>query len=340
MRIRSLMMAGLVAGLVTGLAAPAGAEARPANEARSANETRPAHGTRTYTIPGDQVFPEGVAFDRRTGFFYVGSSTDGTIFRGHLRRPALEVFLPGGEDGRTTAIGMRVDRKGRLYVAGGATGQMWVYDTRSRKLVRRFDTGLREGTFINDLAFDRWGNAYFTDSMHPVLWRVPARAVHRGHREKGPGSAEAFLDFTGTPAEYEPGFNLNGIVPARGGRELLAVASNTGKLFRIGLADRRVAEVPVAGGELTAGDGMQRLGGLLFVVRNQFELVTTVRLRHGGTRGRVTSEYTDPAFRFPTTAALARGRLLVVNAQFDRRETGDPELPFTVASVPLFRLLR
>lgn len=324
MGIRGLITAGLFVGMVAGLTAPASAEARPT------------HGTRTYTIPGDQVFPEGIAFDRRTGRFYVGSTTDGTIFRGHLRRPALREHLPGGADGRTTAIGMRLDGKGRLYVAGGATGQMWVYDVRTRKLIRRFDTGLREGTFINDVAFDRWGNAYFTDSMHPVLWRVPATAVRRGG---GPGTPEAFLDFTGTPAEYQEGFNLNGIVPARGGRQLLAVASNTGKLFRIDLRDRSVAEVPVAGGELTAGDGMQRLGGLLFVVRNQFGLVTTVRLG-GANRGRVISEYTDPAFRFPTTAAVARGRLLVVNAQFDRRETGDPELPFTVASVPLSRLLR
>ncbi|MQA83105.1 MAG: superoxide dismutase [Streptosporangiales bacterium] len=324
MTIRSLITAGLAVGLGIGLTAPAAAE------------TRAAHDTRSYTIPGDRVFPEGVAFDRGTGHFYVGSTTDGTIFRGHLRRPALEVFLPGGVDGRTTAIGMKVDRKGRLYVAGGATGQMWVYDLRTRMLVRRFDTGLREGTFVNDLALDRWGNAYFTDSMHPVLWRVPAGAIREGD---SPGSPEAFLDFTGTPAEYGPGFNLNGIAPTGDGRQLLAVASNTGKLFRIDLMDNSVAEVPVAGGPLLAGDGLQVLGGLLFVVRNQFELVTTVRLRGGATRGRVVSEYTDPAFGYPTTAALAGARLLVVNSQFDRRETGDPELPFTVASVPVSRLL-
>lgn len=316
------MFAILVAATLAGvLAAPAAAETGDVRE------------TTTYTIPGDQVFPEGVAFDRRTRNFYVGSTTDGTIFRGHLGRGSLEEFLPGGADNRTTAIGMKVDANGRLYVAGGATGQMWVYDTRTGKLIRRFDTGLREGTFINDVAFDRWGNAYFTDSMHPVLWRVPVAALSGDGGE--PGTPDAFLDFTGSPAEYGPGFNLNGIVPVAGGRQLLAVASNTGKLFRIDIEDKSVVEVPVTGGELVAGDGMQRLGSRLFVVRNQFELVSTVWLSDGA----LVSEYTDPAFAFPTTAAVAGSRLLVVNAQFDRRESGDPELPFTVASVPLSRLL-
>lgn len=321
MTVHKMMMVGLVAGLV-GLAAAPAASAEPTSR------------TRTYTIPGDQVFPEGVVFDRRSGSFYVGSTTDGTIFRGDLRDPEMAAFLPGGEDGRTTAIGLALDRRGGLlYVAGGATGQMWVYDTRTRELVRRFDTGLREGTFINDVALDRSGNAYFTDSMHPVLWRVPAGAVHPADSV---GTPEEFVDFTGTPAEYGPGFNLNGIVATPDGGELFAVASNTGRLFRIGVSDRSVVEVPVAGGSLTAGDGIELLGDVLFVVRNQFELVTTVRLRDGG--GRVTSEYTDPLFQFPTTDAYAWGRLLVVNAQFDRRGTGDPELPFTVASVPVSRL--
>jgi hypothetical protein len=37
-----------------------------------------------------------------------------------------------------------------------------------------------------------------------------------------------------------------------------------------------------------------------------------------------------PSFRFPTTAALAQGRLLVVNSQFNDRNS--PE-PFTVSSI-------
>ena len=40
-------------------------------------------------------------------------------------------------------------------------------------------------------------------------------------------------------------------------------------------------------------------------------------------------------FMFPTTAARDGRRLLVVNAQFDKRPTGNPVLPFTVSAVTL-----
>src|SRR4051794_5625914 len=69
-----------------------------------------------YTLPGDKVFPEGIAYDRETRSFYVGSSADGTIFRGTLTNPVAQVFSPAGSDGRTGATGMKVDPKGRLYV--------------------------------------------------------------------------------------------------------------------------------------------------------------------------------------------------------------------------------
>ncbi len=39
---------------------------------------------------------------------------------------------------------------------------------------------------------------------------------------------------------------------------------------------------------------------------------------------------TDPSFRFPTTAALAQGRLLVVNSQFNNRTS---PVDFTVSSI-------
>src|SRR5215207_7987534 len=60
----------------------------------------------SYILPGDAVFPEGVAFEQDTGFFYVSSTTDGTIFRGTLDSPEAEVFLAAGTDGRTTATGL------------------------------------------------------------------------------------------------------------------------------------------------------------------------------------------------------------------------------------------
>ena len=43
-----------------------------------------ASGAERYVLPGEQVFPEGVAYRSDTGDFYVGSTTDGTVFRGNV----------------------------------------------------------------------------------------------------------------------------------------------------------------------------------------------------------------------------------------------------------------
>ncbi len=279
----------------------------------------------SYTLPGTAVFPEGIAFQRSTGDFFVSSTTDGTILRGNVRDSAADVFLPGGEDGRTTAVGLKVD-DGRLFIAGGATGKVFVYDIASRELLASFDNDLTP-TFVNDVAVTQDGTAYFTDSQSPFLYRVM-------ENQAGEFTFERFIDFTGTALVYQPGFNVNGITASADGRYLIVVQSNTGKLFRIDIASKQVTEIDLGGATVTNGDGILLQGRRLFVVRNRNEMIVTVRLSGDLTQGTVVDEFTDPSFAFPTTIALARGRLLVVNSQFDRRGPGlTPDLPFTVSSV-------
>jgi DNA-binding beta-propeller fold protein YncE len=329
MPLRRLVLALLGAALVIAPVSAGPAIAHPRSEPRPVV---------TFSIPGDAVFPEGVAADPRNGDFYVGSTTDGTIFRGNVRRPALEVFLAGGADGRTSATGLKVDPRGRLFVSGGGTGQMWVYQLRGRKLLGHFDTGQGAASFINDVTVTPNGDAYFTDSLIPVLYRVRASSLRQPSSQVR--TPEAFLDFNGTAVVYQTGFNLNGIAASADGRHLVTVQSNTGQLFRIDVADRSVAEIPVQGGPLTAGDGILLEGRRLLVVRNQLELIVTVALGRKLDHGEVVSQFTDAALQFPTTIARSRGLYLVVNSQFDRRGPGlVPELPFTIAGVPVERVL-
>jgi sugar lactone lactonase YvrE len=280
-----------------------------------------------YVLPGEQVFPEGVAYQSDTGDFYVGSTTDGTVFRGNVEGgpKEAEVFLEPESDGRTTAIGMEVDKEGRLFIAGGDTGRIFVYDTESADLVRRLDTPDAESTFLNDVAVTPDGDVYLTDSMRPVLFRVTSTA-------DGVSEAEPWLNFEGTPAEYEEGFNLNGINATDDGRYLVAVQSNTGELFRIDTESKEVVEINLGGETLTNGDGLLLDGRTVYVVRNEQELIVPVELSGEYISGEVGEPFTDPSFAFPTTLAKTDGRLLVVNSQFDKQE-GEPELPFTVSSV-------
>jgi hypothetical protein len=99
-----------------------------------------ATGPTSYDLPGEEVFPEGVAYNSASGKFYVGSTTDGTIYEGDVASGDVTVFSEGGADGRSTAIGMKVDNRGYLWVSGGGTGQMFVYDTADGSLVATYTT--------------------------------------------------------------------------------------------------------------------------------------------------------------------------------------------------------
>ena len=277
-----------------------------------------------YVLPGDNVFPEGVAYQQGTQNFYVGSTGDGTIYRGNLQEPVASVFSPGGADGRTAATGMKVDDAGRLFVATGSLGKVYVYDTATGALLGSFYNG-KQATFLNDIALTRNGDAYVTDSIDPTLYRVTTNAQGQLH-------FEAWLDLRGTPIVYGPGFNLNGIVVTEDNRYLIVVQSNTGKLFRISLATQEIQEINLGGARLTNGDGLLLRGHTLYAVQNQQALITKVRLSGDYLSGSVVSSTTDPSLAYPTTIAQADGRLLVVNSQFDKRG-GQPDLPFTVSSI-------
>jgi Cu-Zn family superoxide dismutase len=218
---------------------------------------------------------------------------------------------------------------GRLFISGGNTGRIFVYDTASEGLIRAFDTPESRMTFINDVAVTPNGDAYFTDSMRPILFRVPAAP-------DGLGELEEWLDFEGTPVKYGEGINLNGIVPTEDGQYLITVQSNTGKLYRIDTGSKEVTEIDLGGETLTNGDGLLLDGQTLYVVRNQQGLIVPVELLEDFASGEVGESFSDPSFHYPTTIAQYDGRLLVVNSQFDRRQSGqEPELPFTVSSIEI-----
>lgn len=306
MKTRLALLAALGAAI---LAAGAGAAPRPS----------------VYVLPGSAVFPEGVAFQPSTGNYFVSSTGDGSILRGHVQDPAASSFIPG-TTGPFSSIGLEVDA-GRLYVAGGMTGTVRVYDAATGAAIRTFTSG--PGGFINDLDVAKTGDVFATDSFRPVLWRIPADAVTAA----GPGALEPWLDLTTTPIQYEAGFNLNGIVATPDGRYLVVSQSNTGLLFRIEVLSRRVTAIDL-GGELVPADGLQLLGHRLYAVAGG--AVVEVQLSGDLSSGRVVSRTTDPSFDSPTTNAIARGRMLVVNSQFGRLFSGQPPtLPFTVSSIEL-----
>ena len=308
--------------------------------------------------------PEGVAFDKRSGFFFVSATGDGSIYRGRLGDTAtpVPVFIPGAAG--QSATGLKVQH-GRLYAAGAATGTIKVYDVASGALLATFDTkgGDSSPTFVNDLDVTRRGDVYATDSKRPAIYHLTAEEIAAGTPAPKPIdpadviSTSPEIPFNAAPAA----FNLNGIVVDddrgddqgrhRGDRHgqhgdrradrLIVVDSDTGQLFGVkvgkdGNAAREIRELQVDGGPFAGGDGLLIDRGRLLVVQGSNPgdgfpngVVDFIKLRHGGRDGRLDDQRTDASFHGPSTIARARDRYLVVNPDF---ATNTP--PFTVTALP------
>jgi len=261
-------------------------------------------------IPGFQ--PEGIAVGKG-GTFYVGSIPTGAVVRGDLRTGACcSPVVPArpGPDGRR-AIGVAFDqRHDRLFVAGGPTGKAFVYDANTGADIAVFQLASVTDTFVNDVVVTKRG-AFFTDSRQQVLYRIPfGRHGVLGAAQAIPLTGE--IAYTTTPSP----FNANGIEARRGGKTLVIVQTNLGKLFKVNSKTGSTREIVLSGGDVTAGDGLLLRGRTLFVVQNELNRVAVVKVRRGLRQGRIVAHITDPDLDVPATIDAFRGRLYAVNARF------------------------
>lgn len=264
--------------------------------------------------------PEGIAIGNGTTF-YAGSIPTGAVFRGDVRTGTGSVLVQGAA-GRA-ATGLKVDR-GRLFVSGGSTGKAFVYDARTGALIREVQLATGGGaTFVNDVAVTH-DAAYFTDSNRAVVYRLPLAGGG------APAAAAQAVSLTGD-FQLGTGFNLNGIVASPGGRTLLAVQSNTGKLFRIDPGTGATHAVDLGGATLVNGDGLLLQGRTLYVVQNSNNQISVVRLAPDLGSGTVGRTITSPGFDTPTTVARLGNRLYVVNARFSTPPS--PSTTYTVVQV-------
>jgi sugar lactone lactonase YvrE len=266
--------------------------------------------------------PEGVAWDNRSESFFVGTVGTGTIYRATLRDTKLRPFItPDPAAPADSAVGMKV-AGGKLFVAGGATGSIYVYAIRTRALLARFETGT--GGFLNDLVVTEKGDVYVTDSFRPMLWHLTPSMIRAGS-----GTPESIN--VGPEIAYTANqFNLNGIVSRNGGRELIVVNTFSMSLFRIGIDPAKTAarKITKIHAPQLAGDGLLIDRGRLLVVTGSPAAVTVLNLSGHDSRARVERVLTDPSLLGSSTIARAEDRYLVVNADFATNTQ-----PYTVSAL-------
>lgn len=268
--------------------------------------------------------PEGVTSDGGTTF-YVGSLADGRVVTGDLRTGDTDVLVPG-VDGRV-GVGMQFEpRHGRLWVAGGPTGAVTVYDADSGEQLGRWITP--GSVFLNDVAVTD-DAVYVTDSGRSLLVVVP---LGDGGALPGPDGAET-LPLSGD-IEIDPNaFNANGI-RALDDDTLVLVQGNTATLFLVDAETGATDAVEMTDGALAGGDGLELARGRLVVVRGGGDnTVAVVDLDEDAGTAAVERVIRDDDFDVPTTATFAGGELWVVNARFDTTPT--PSTPYSIVRVDL-----
>lgn len=259
----------------------------------------------------DGFRPEGIAIGRAP-IAYLGSLADGDIYAADLRTGTGRVISQGPG---TPSVGMTVDDRGRLFVAGGPAGNARMIDVRTGTVLASW-TFATAPTFVNDVVLTE-RMAWFTDSYRPYLYGVPIAADGTVG-----GAADVVELRLRNQWEQRPNaFNANGIARTPDGTGLLVVNSTTGGLYRVNVFNGNTRKVDLGGVALTSGDGLLLEGRRLYVVQNQFNLVTKLLLAADGSTGRVAGYQTKPGFDFPTTIASYGDRLYLPNARFSTPPT-------------------
>jgi streptogramin lyase len=276
----------------------------------------------TITLPG-ATSAEGIA--RGAGAtFYAGDLFGGDIFRGDIRTGDVTRFIdaPAGRN----ALGLRVDLEhGLLFVAGGFTGQGYVYDLWTGASVASFDFGTPPTSIVNDVIV-AGGAAWFTDSGQPHIYRVPIN-------DDGSVGSFSTLVVTGPAGEAPAGFNMNGIAATPDGSTLLVAHSNNASIYTVNPSTG--ASALLAGG-LPNVDGILFEAGRIWAVQNFINQITELKVSgnlSSATVARViTNDDVDGAFHVPTTVARFGNVLATVNAHFDTGFPPPPQ-PFEVVIV-------
>jgi len=261
------------------------------------------------------LHPEGVEYDAGGERFLVSSVTRGTVTAvGDDGRH--EVFITDPDI--TSSIGIHIDRsRGRLLVANSNVAvfqdqpghaRLGAYDLETGERVFMAELGALTGgesQFANDVTSDPDGNAYVTNTLTPVIYRVSP---------DGEATIWAQDEILGGD-----GFGLNGIDLHPDGYLLVAQAGRR-QILRIPLDDP--SDIHVVGiAEAFDADGLTlTAGGDLIAVATTGEgdAAATEVLRLQSSDGWETARVAGraPAAQNATTAAVRGDAVYVVDARF------------------------
>jgi len=284
-----------------------------------------------YDIEGDEVFPEGVAFDPVDEAFLIGSLEDGIIRRVAVDGTQSDLATPSASEWSTS--GLKVDGvNDRVWACGGdpAAGSRgaWIVDRVSGDEIEFIDfTQTDPESGCNDVALDADGVAYFSDPSLSAIVRV----------EVG-GTPEQWA----TSEDWTPvgGLGVNGLAVTPDGAYLIVGYFTPPALYRVDMADPTdIVPIELSGDMFAGGAPIAGVDGVIFdddaLYVTFADVVKRVDFGDDWTTGTVSTFDVPDVGNGLSTAAEAGGAVYVVKSEVTAWVlNGDPELPFQIVRVP------
>jgi hypothetical protein len=261
--------------------------------------------------------PEGVASGPKRTYF-AGSMGDGRIWIGSLKTGSGHL-LTAGVSGRALR-GMEWDKRSNLlWAAGqdGTTGIVLAVDIATGAVKYRIE--IPGAGFLNDLTVEP-NAVWVTDSRVDRLTRIALRDVT--------GAKTGQINYIPLKGAWPATGTAKGANGANGietlwDGSLLLDNSTAGGLYRVDYNTGTAWPLPVRRGPgVTGGDGLERKGHTLFVVRGNKaspNSVEQLKLHHTAKKGwRATwrKSLTSPQLDVPSTAMFVNHTLWAVTARF------------------------
>jgi sugar lactone lactonase YvrE len=285
---------------------------------------------KTIVLDSPALYPETVVHDAAHERFLVGSVRNGGIYS-VTAGGAVERLVD--DERLCSVLGIAVDAQRKRIVA--VTSDLGVSTSPSaagpRKLAALASYDLDSGRplhyvdlahvgpagphLLNGLALDSLGNAYVTDSFSPIVYKVDAT-----------GQASILL----SDQRFEgQGINLNGVVVHPDGY-LLLVKKSDGSLFKLSLKEPGTLSRVVIDESFRGGDGLllTERGELVLIANEVSGAIANAAYAIKSNDHWVTATVQQKAPLddvYPTTAALYRGQLYVLQSQLNELLQGPAE---------------
>lgn len=284
-------------------------------ESRMRARTAPLVRSTTAFLLAKDLIPESIAFDPKTGAFFVGSMYKAKIVR-IAPNGAVTDFVPSRRDGLLGVLGVKVDGTRReLWAATGNFGErppMEVDDPATTGKGGLFRFNLDTGELIraywspgtpekpvqfNDLVITSSGDVYATAGQEGI-WRVPS-------------GAETIQPFLTRPDAF-----FNGIANTEDGRTLFA-ASHFEGVLRVDVASKAASLLDLPPAVALGGiDGLYVHENSLVAVQNGTDPIRVIRAWLNPEMTRVTRfavlEQEHPLSDIPLTGVITGDHLYYV----------------------------